>query len=54
LTVGGQDQEKVQEQLFLIEGGKKAVGEKTVRDKAEASLNASDSIGIEDLLLDHG
>jgi hypothetical protein len=54
LAVGDQDQEKVQEQLFLIEGRKKAVGEKTVGDKAEAALNASDSIGVEDLLLDHG
>jgi len=54
LAVGDQDQEKVQQQLFLIEGRKKAVGEKTVGDKAEAPLNAPDPIGVEDLLLDHG
>jgi hypothetical protein len=53
LAVGNQDQEKVQEHLFLLEGRKKAIGEKTVGDKAEAPLNAPDPIGVENLLLDH-
>jgi hypothetical protein len=54
VAVGDQDEEKVQQQLCLIEGGKKTFREKAVGDKAEAALNASHSIGVEDLLLDHG
>src|SRR3990170_781141 len=54
LAVGDQDKEKGQKELFLIEGRKKAIREKAVRDKAEAALNASNPIGVEDLLLDHG
>jgi hypothetical protein len=53
MAVRDQDEEKVQQQLFLIEGRKKAIREKAVGDKAEAALNASHSIGVEDLLLDH-
>ena len=54
MAVGDQNEEKVQQQLSLIEGGQKALGEKAVGNKAEAALYASDSIGVEDLLLDHG
>lgn len=54
VTVGDQNEKKVQQQLSLIEGRKKAVREKAVGDKAEAALYASDSIGVKDLLLDHG
>jgi hypothetical protein len=54
MAVRDQDEEKVQQQLFLTERGKKAIREKAVGDKAEAALNASNSIGVKDLLLDHG
>jgi hypothetical protein len=54
VAVGDQNEKKIQQQLSLIEGGKKTLREKAVGDKAEAAFYASDSIGIEDLLLDHG
>jgi hypothetical protein len=54
VAVGDQDKEKVQQQLFRIEGRKKALREKAVGDKAEAALYASHSIRVKDLLLDHG
>jgi hypothetical protein len=54
VAVGDQDEEKVQEQLSLIKGGEKAIREKTVRDKAEARLNAPDALGVENPFFDHG
>jgi hypothetical protein len=54
VAVGDQDKEKVQQQLFRIEGRKKALREKAVGDKAEAALYASHPIGVKNLLLDHG
>jgi hypothetical protein len=54
MAVRDQNKEKVQQQLFLTQRGKITLREKAVGDKAEAALNASNSIGVKDLLLDHG
>jgi hypothetical protein len=54
LAVGDQNEEKVQEQLFLIEGRKKTVGDKAMRDKTETTFDPSYPLRPENPLFDHG
>jgi hypothetical protein len=54
VAVGDQNEKKIQQQLSLIEGRKKAIREKAVGDKAEAALNPPDPLRPENPLFDHG
>jgi hypothetical protein len=54
LAVRDQDEEKVQQQLFLIEGRKKALREKAVGDKAETAFDPPYTLRPEHCLFDHG
>ena len=54
MAIGCQDKEQVQKNLFLLQRGQETIGEKTVRDEAEATINAPDALGIEDSFSYHG
>ena len=53
VAIGNQDQEEIEQQRLLAEGGDKPIAEKTVRDEAEAAIDTPESLGVEDLFSDH-
>jgi hypothetical protein len=54
VAVRDETKEKVQKQFFLAETGQKTIANEAVGDKAETTLDASQSIGVKNLFGDHG
>jgi len=53
MAIRDQDKKKVEKDFSLTEGVQKAIGQETMRNKAEPSIDTPQPVGIKDLFLYH-